>query len=173
LDSLYSKATTFEEMDVAARLLGISSKLRQEINPQKLDYWLNFTKGWAEVDLLCQSNFTAEEILGNWKVWKKLLIKFSKDKNIHKRRASLVLLIKAVRGSKSTKLSNLAFKNIEYLKSEKEILITKAVSWILRSLIKNHKKEVSLYLEKNKDSLPKIAVREVSNKLKTGKKSGK
>ncbi|MDP2951009.1 MAG: DNA alkylation repair protein, partial [bacterium] len=64
----------------------------------------------------------------------------------------------------------LAFENIEKLKPEKDILITKAISWLLRNLIKYHKKEVADYLKKNKNSLPKIAVRETEKKIKTGKK---
>ncbi|MFH1971719.1 MAG: DNA alkylation repair protein [Patescibacteria group bacterium] len=173
LDSLYKNAKTFEEIDLAARLLGVSPKLRQQISPNKLDYWLNFTHGWAETDVLCQSNFTSDELLSNWNTWKKLLIKFSKDKNVHKRRASLVLLTKSVGMSDDKRLSDLAFKNTDLLKEEKDILITKAISWILRSLIKNHKKEVANYLKKNKDRLPKIAVREVTNKLLTGTKNKK
>ena len=173
LDSLYSKGSTFQEIDLAARLLAVAPKLRQQINPNKLDYWLNFTHGWAETDVLCQSNFTSDELLSNWATWKKLLIKFSKDKNVHKRRASLVLLTKSVRMSDDKRLSNLAFKNVDLLKNEKDILITKAVSWILRSLIQNHKKEVSKYLNKNNETLPKIAVREVTNKLLTGVKNKK
>lgn len=173
LDLLYSKAKTFEEIDLAAKLLGINSKLRQQIDPNKLDYWLNFTHGWAETDVLCQSNFTSNELLSNWNTWKKLLMKFSKDKNVHKRRASLVLLTKSVRMSDEKRLANLAFRNVELLKSEKDILITKAISWVLRSLIKNHKQEVARYLKENKNTLPKIAVREVTNKLLTGVKNKK
>jgi len=173
LNLLYSKAKTFEEIDLAAKLLGAAPKLRQKINPNKLDYWINFTYGWAETDVLCQSNFTSDEILSNWNTWKKLLINLNKDKNIQKRRASLVLLTKAVRMSDDEKLSKIAFRNIDVLKKEKEILITKAISWILRSLIKNHKKEVSRYLKINKEILPKIAVREVANKLETGVKNKK
>jgi len=170
IDSLYTNATTFEEMDIAGRLLSIAPKLKVRINPTKLDLWLNYTHGWAEVDVLCQSNFLPEELLNNWSTWEKLLIKFSKDKNSHKRRASLVLLTKSVRLSPNKRLANLAFKNIDRLKKEKEILITKAISWILRSLIKHHRSEVENYLKKNKDVLPKIAIREVTNKLLTGKK---
>lgn len=173
LDSLYKNAKTFEEIDLPAKLLGASPKSIQQIDPNKLDYWLNFTHGWAETDVLCQSNFTSNELLSNWNTWKKLLIKFSKDKNVHKRRASLVLLTKSVRMSDDKKLSDLAFKNTDLLKEEKDILITKAVSWILRSLIKYHKKEVSDYLKENKEELPKIAVREVTNKLITGTKKKK
>ena len=55
---------------------------------------------------------------------------------------------------------------------EKEVLITKAVSWLLRSMIKYYRNEVTDYLNENKESLPKIAVREVSIKLETGRKNG-
>lgn len=171
LNNLYSKAKTYEEIALAASLISVSPKLKREINPEKLDKWLTATCGWAECDVLCQSNFPAEAMLPNWNIWKKLLIKFSKDKNIQKRRASLVLLTKAVRTSPDARFSNLAFKNIERLKGEKEILITKAVSWILRSLIKNNKEEVTNYLKVNKDTLPKITVREVECKLLTGRKT--
>jgi len=171
IDLLYKNAKTFQEMDLAARLLQVAPNLRKEISPTKLDYWLNFTHGWAENDVLTQSNFTDEEILGNWSIWKKLIINFSKDKNIHKRRASLVLLVKSVRLSPDQRLSDLAFQNIERLKTEKEILITKAVSWILRSLITNHKAEVTDYIKSNKVILPKIVIREVETKLATGRKT--
>jgi 3-methyladenine DNA glycosylase AlkD len=173
VDLFYSKAKTFEEIDLAAKLLGAAPKLRQKMDVNKLDYWLNFTYGWAETDVLCQSNFTSDEILSNRNTWKKLLINLNKDKNIQKRRASLVLLTKAVRMSEDKRLSKMAFRNVDLLKKEKEILITKAISWILRSLIKNHKKEVSEYLKINKEILPKIAVREVTNKLETGVKNKK
>jgi len=173
LDSLYSNARFMEETTLAARILEIAPKLRQQIDPNKLDYWLNFTHGWAETDVLCQSSFTSDELLSNWSTWKKLLIKFSKDKNVHKRRASLVLLTKPTRMSNDKRLSDLAFKNVDLLKEEKDILITKAVSWILRSLIKYHKEEVANYLKENEDELPRIAVREVTNKLLTGVKSKK
>ncbi len=171
LDRLYSKAKTYEEIALAASLISVSPKLRYEIDPEKLDGWLTSTCGWAECDVLCQSNFPAEVMLPKWNVWKKLLVKFSKDKNIQKRRASLVLLTKAVRTSPDKKFSDLAFKNIDRLKAEKEILITKAVSWTLRSLIKNHRYEVTNYLKENRDTLPKIAVREVETKLATGRKT--
>lgn len=143
---------------------------RKQIDPQVLDKWLIGVKGWGEVDSLCQSSFSATEILAKWDDWKKLITKFSQDRGIHKRRASLVLLCKAVRESDDKRLADLAFRNIEKLKGEKDVLITKAVSWLLRSLTEKHKEEVAKYLENNKETLPKIAVREVSRKLLTGKK---
>ena len=59
---------------------------------------------------------------------------------------------------------------LSQLKGDKDILITKAISWLLRDLIKHHREQVVYYLDKNSDNLPKIAIRETKNKLITGKK---
>ena len=144
------------------------------VSVQKInDFWLDNAEGWAEVDSICQGNFTADEILYKWLDWEKLIRVFSNSKNIHKRRASLVLLTGPVRHSVDMRLSELAFDNIGKLKNESNILITKAVSWLLRDLIKNHKVEVEKYLKQNLNSLSRIAMRETTNKLRSGKKSGK
>ncbi|MFA6184800.1 MAG: DNA alkylation repair protein [Candidatus Shapirobacteria bacterium] len=172
-DSLYKNGTTYTEIAIAAIILGQSKTLLKSFDPNHLDLWLNYTCGWAENDVLCQSNFTDEIILNNWSAWERILKQFNKDKNINKRRASLVLLTKSLRQSDDSRLSKIAFENIEKLKSEKEILITKAVSWLLRSLVKFHQKEVLDYLEKNKNTLPKIAYREAFTKATTGRKYNK
>jgi 3-methyladenine DNA glycosylase AlkD len=173
LNSLYQKGTTYTEIAIAALILSNSPQILKNFNPKNLDLWLNYTCGWAENDVLCQSNFSSDILLSNWSDWKKILNQFVKDKNINKRRASLVLLTKSLRQSDDPRLSKLAFQNIEKLKSEKEILITKAVSWLLRSLVKFHQSEVLIYLDKNKDSLPKIAYREAFVKATTGRKYNK
>ncbi len=169
LNSLNS-GESFQEKSSVTELLTCFKKHRQNLDPFVLDIWLSNLSGWAEIDTLCQSTFEPEELLGKWQEWQKLLKAFVSSKNISKRRASLVLLTKAVRKSKDEQLRNLAFKNIKKLQHEKDILITKAVSWLLRSLIKNHKEEVSSYLKENKELMPKIAYRETFSKLKTGKK---
>jgi 3-methyladenine DNA glycosylase AlkD len=169
INSLYQNGTSFDELAVAATLAG----LNKNITPNLIDNWLDYTVGWAEVDSLCQSSFDSSRLLNQWSQWKKLLNKLSQNKNIHKRRASLVLLCKSLRQSNDPRLSQLAFKLIDQLKSEKEILITKAISWILRSLTQHHFQEVAQYLDDNQNSLPRIAIRETKNKLLTGKKSAK
>ncbi len=173
LNSLYQNGTTYTEMAVAGVILGLSKSLLKNFKPNYLDLWLNYTHGWAENDVLCQSNFTSEIFLSNWSEWKNILKQFNQSSNINKRRASLVLLTKSLRQSDDKRLSELAFENIENLKSEKEILITKAVSWLLRSLVKFHKDEVAKYLKENKENLPKIAYREALAKVETGRKNRK
>lgn len=170
LNSLYSKGTTYTELALASKILFFSKNNLKNFNPKNLDLWLNYTCGWAENDGLCQSNFSSEILLSNLSEWQKILKQFNKSSNINKRRASLVLLTKSLSQSNDSRLSKLAFQNIENLKLEKEILITKAVSWALRALVKFHKDEVLVYLAKNKDSLPKIAYREAFTKATTGRK---
>jgi 3-methyladenine DNA glycosylase AlkD len=169
LDELYrSKVST--EKYVASKLLAGHAKFKKQVQPAKVDEWLDFQEGWAEVDTLCQSIFNHKDLDRKWDDWKSLIKQLNTSKNINKRRASLVLLIKSVRSSKDEKFLDLALENIESLKHEKDILITKAISWLLREATKQHKKKISDYLEENKDSLPAIAVRETSRKIKTGKK---
>jgi 3-methyladenine DNA glycosylase AlkD len=61
---------------------------------------------------------------------------------------------------------------VERLKGERAILITKAVSWLLRALVDRHHEAVAVYVDANASSLPAIAVRETRTKLATGTKSG-
>jgi 3-methyladenine DNA glycosylase AlkD len=154
-------------------LLGRYPKLRKAMHPSLLDAWLDRAEGWAEVDTICQSNFPAEEMIAKWDIWEPLLTAFNRDPNVHKRRASLVLLNRALRESPDPRFSELSFANIGRLEQERDILITKAVSWILRDLVKFHREEVETYLSEQADRLPKIAIRETRNKLDSGRKSGK
>lgn len=169
LDSL-SQGKTYNEFVAIGLLLGKYPHLRRIIDPFCLDRWLEFAEGWAEVDVICQLNFTAVEMLERWETWQKLLNHLVQSENVHKRRASLVLLTKPLRESEDPRLAELALSNIETLKAEKHILITKAVSWVLRSMIKHHRSEVERYLDENAASLPKVAVRETRNKLVGGVK---
>jgi len=169
LNRLY-RGKSHEEKSIAGMFLGYSKEHRKQIQPRLLDEWLDHLEGWAEVDSLSQSNFGADEMLSGWEAWKRTLTRFSKGKNINKQRASLVLLTKPVRESRDRRLSTLAFKNIGRLQQEKDIMITKAISWLLRSLIENHKREVMNYIQENNSLLPKIAVRETKRKLIMGRK---
>ncbi len=169
LDSL-SESRMNNEYCAIGLLLEAYPDLRMEIDPFCLDMWLDHAEGWAEVDVICQFNYTAQEMLLSWQAWQALLIGFVEDENIHKRRASLVLLTKPLRESDDTRLSQLAFHNIDMLKNEKAVLITKAISWALRALIKYHRPELLDYLDRNADSLPKLALRETRNKLNGGVK---
>jgi 3-methyladenine DNA glycosylase AlkD len=163
-----SNGSSFEELSSMGTMLELYPEYRHNLSTKIVDKLFDHTVGWAEVDVTCV--FNPDDLLAGWPSWQKLLTDFNVDKNVHKRRASLVLFTLPLRNSSDPRLYKLVLKNVDKLKSENNILITKAISWVLRSMIKNHPEIVKEYLEKNQDTLPKIAVREVSTKLLTGKK---
>jgi 3-methyladenine DNA glycosylase AlkD len=151
-------------------LLDYSTPEQRKFDPTLFNSWLNYVEGWAEVDSLCTGRYSDSEIPGQWKTWKLQLIQFSKNKNIHKRRASLVLLCSPLRKSHDPRLATMALQNVDQLKNEKEILITKAISWVLRSMVKHHRAALIQFL-KEESGLPAIAVRETRRVLETGRKT--
>jgi len=160
----------FEHFSFVGKFLTVSKRVRTAVSLATLEEWLKITTGWAECDVLCQSLYDDKEVLTKWTEFKKAIVKFRASSNIQLRRAALVLQTKPNRSSNDPKLRRLAFETIEVLKSEKETLITKAISWLLRSLSRQNPAEVSRYLEANQSTLPKIAYRETMKKIATGRK---
>jgi 3-methyladenine DNA glycosylase AlkD len=172
IDSLF-QGESHEEKTLAALLLDYHAAARRAAVPADLDRWLSHLNGWAEVDSLCQNRFPAEEMLADWPAWRGMIEQFSKGADINKRRAAMVLLNAPVSKSDDPRFRDLALGVIEQVMDERDILITKAVSWLLRSLVTRHRDAVVAYLDANADSLPAIAIRETRTKLKTGTKSGR
>jgi 3-methyladenine DNA glycosylase AlkD len=153
-------------------ILDCATTEQSQFDPKVFDDWVDHLIGWAEVDSVCTGKFMIKSLPGQWDKWEKIVKRFAKSKNIQKRRASLVLFCSPIRYCTDLSMRDVAFQNIELLKHEKEVLITKPISWLLRSMIKNFKKDVEGYVTENKTTLPSIAVRETLVMLKTGKKTG-
>jgi len=170
LDALYTDET-YEHRLVAGMILGDNKAVRQAVPLARLGEWIRGLEGWAEVDGACQSTWSGEEMLARWVEWQTFLAAAARDESISLQRASLVLLCKPVRTSKDLRLRDQAFANIDILQHRREILITKAVSWLLREMVPLHADAVAAYLDANRSTLPAIAVRETRNKLNTGVKS--
>ncbi|HNP76344.1 MAG TPA: DNA alkylation repair protein [Cyclobacteriaceae bacterium] len=162
---------SYNEKLMTGILLSMAPKAMQEIDPRIFKEWLGHLEGWAEVDTLCTGPFTVRQVPAQWATWKKLLPAFARSKDIHQRRASIVLLCSPIRHDNNPEMFQVMIANIERLKHEKEILITKAISWVLRSAVTHHEQAVKRYVLANKDTLPKIAVRETLVKIKTGTKT--
>ncbi len=171
LNSLYFSGKSFEEILIAGKLLFYLPKFRSNLDPIFVNKWLDRLEGWAEVDSLCQSNFSYKELSSNWKSWKTLISDLVRSEIVCKKRASLVLLIKSIRESNDTRFVNLAFRNIQKLCKEKSRLITKAISWLLREMVKNNKEKVKDFMKSNQHILPRIALRETKKKILFNKKS--
>ena len=159
---------THEEKSVAAMLLGRYERHLVTLEERYFDRWIGKLQGWAEVDSFCDEIdlwLRADQINRVT-----VLTRWNTDAQIEKRRASLVVLCSSVCSDDSKELRDLSFAFIDARKGEKHVMITKAISWLLRALIKYHKADVTGYLKKNIATLPRIAVREVTRKLETGKK---
>ena len=167
------KGKSATEKFFAGILLDASTQQQRQFDPRSFEKWLDHLVGWAEVDSVCTGDYTITAIPANFVSWKKILVRLSKSKNINKRRASLVFLCSPLRRVKDKRLAAIAIQNVDRLKHEKEPLITKAISWVLRSMVNHHKLLLESYLKKNQKELPAIAVRETTTKLKTGRKTVK
>lgn len=172
LDSLFA-GESHEEKTLPGFILAADRTARRAVRLRDLDRWLGELNGWAEIDCLCQSIFTAEDMVADWSAWKAFVERLAGDANINKRRAAMVLLNAPVRSSNDPRFRDLALQVIDRLKDERDILITKAVSWLLRSMTGPHRAAVEQYLAREADRLPKVAVRETRIKLDTGTKSGR
>lgn len=170
---LLNAGDTFQEKAAVGYLLEYYPDFRRQIDPSKLAAWLEDRVGWGEVDVLCQSSFTPDDLLSNWPAWQRTLDALAHSTNINQRRASLVLLVKALQQSDDQRLLAQALRTLPKLETERHILITKAVSWVLRAMIKHHPDVVKNYLDEHQQTLPAIAYREARTKLVTGKKNPK
>ena len=83
----------------------------------------------------------------------------------------MVLLLKTVRSINDPQVRDLAFDNIRANMESRDILITKSISWILRTMINLYREDVRDFLSENEAVLPAIAIRETRKKLLTGKKN--
>ncbi|HEX2558945.1 DNA alkylation repair protein [Phenylobacterium sp.] len=162
---------SFEERTLATFLLAYHAPARRAVRPQQVERWLGQLNGWAEVDGLCQSLFPADQLLADWPAWRSTLERLAGENDPNKRRASLVLLTGPVKGDEDERLKAAAFENVERLQGERDPLITKALSWLLRALCHRHGPAVADYLARRAGELPAIAVRETRTKLATGVKT--
>ena len=169
LDELFSSGI-YDYINFAGKFLSKNKTIRNSISLDQLESWIAQTKGWAECDSICQSMFGGVEVLDRWKEWARAIKEFSSSDNIQIRRASLVLQTRPAREVTDLNFRRLAFITIEKLMDERDILITKAISWLLRDLSIKNKTEVRKFLKTNQSVLPAIAYRETMKKIETGKK---
>lgn len=95
------------------------------------------------------------------------------DEDAWSRRVALVATVPINRGHTGFTIPDLTLELVDRVTEERHPMITKAVSWALQEMIKKHPDQVAAYLEENQEVLAAHVVREVSNKLRTGLKSGK
>lgn len=160
--------TSREEKVLASMILAAFPDILKKLPAKHINRWMGTLSGWEEVGTFCR----------DVDVWLRddptnrtsLLKQWNKHKMLEKRRASLVVLCSTVRKNNHAAWATLSYIFIGTLTSARHVMITKAISWLLRSLLTHHQKGVRVYLQTHTDSLPKIALRETLKKMETGKK---
>ena len=139
---------------------------------QHFDHWRQDLDSWELTDVLGLG------VLGVWvaadqdhkaqRLWDLIA-----DEDVWSRRLGLVGGIGLNRALQTVESATLALEMVDQVKEERHPVITKAVSWTLRALSTKHRQEVLAYLEANEEVLVRRVVREVTNKLTTGRKDGR
>lgn len=163
-----------EERSVAVELLERYARHIPELTWEHLDRWRRKVDNWALADGL------GVRILGRWLQGhpEARLVRLTRladliaDADVWSRRLALVATVPLNRGDPATAIPDLTLELIDRVKTERHPMITKAASWALREMSKNHADRVSAYLEQNREALAAHVVREVDNKLRTGLKRG-
>jgi 3-methyladenine DNA glycosylase AlkD len=161
-----------EECLVALELLQHYPHLIPDLSWPHFERWRHDLDAWELTDVLGMG------VLGPWVAHDTdrrghHLREIQTDGDVWTRRLGLVGGIGWYRAQKRADVPLLVVELIDQAKDERHPAITKAVSWALRYLVKTHPEQVATYLNENEAVLARQVVREVRNKLETGRKDGK
>jgi|GEM_PF-5884270 len=76
-----------EERNLSGHLLRRYKRTLKNFDPLILESLLEYSKGWSEVDIFCQSIFGAKDLLSRWEERKKLLTNLRIDKKPEKKKS--------------------------------------------------------------------------------------
>jgi len=160
-----------EERVVALELLQHYPDSIPQLTWEHFDHWRRDLDNWELTDVLGLG------VLGVWvagdqehraqHLWDLIA-----GEDVWSRRLGLVGGIGLNRALQTVESATLALEMVDLVKEERHPLITKAVSWTLRALGTRHPEQVLAYLEAHEEALARHVVREVTNKLTTGRKDG-
>jgi 3-methyladenine DNA glycosylase AlkD len=170
VDALWGRDSR-EERLMAIYLLTRFKRLIPALEWAHFDRWRQRIDNWEESDGLAQW-VLAPWILDDPGARLSHLQDIVGDESVWSRRLALVATVPINRGRTGLTIADLTLEMIDRVKEEREVMVTKAVSWALRGMAKNHPKRTAAYLEDNRHVLHPHVVREVESKLRTGLKSG-
>ncbi len=117
--------------------------------------WINnFINNWAKCDTLC--NHTVGSFIIQFPPYVEKLKKWTKSENRWVKRAAAVTLI--IPAKKGRFLSDI-FDIADNLLLDKDDMVQKGYGWLLKDAAIQHPKEVFDYVMKNKQSMPRTALR--------------
>ncbi|MBU0520351.1 DNA alkylation repair protein [bacterium] len=145
-------------------------KLKRYWNRDVLSYipkWIPQLSGWETTDLLCGGLFGNMIVQGVMTI--ENLIEYKNYPSVWGRRAVIVAMILPLR--KGAGDIDRCLEILADYASSREKMIYKAVSWALREASKKYPDRVHAFIDKHAAVLHGSVLREVRNKLDTGKKN--
>ncbi|WP_394170700.1 DNA alkylation repair protein [Saccharospirillum alexandrii] len=143
---------------------------RESLTPTRIEALGQGIDNWACVDSFCCT------LVG--RAWREgrvsdaTIMRWGKSQDLWWRRAAVVatvpLNIRSHGGVGDTARTLLV---CQPLLDDKEIMVQKAISWALRSLVPWDRESVQAFLAEHSDSVSALVRREVTHKLRTGKKN--
>ena len=136
----------------------------------------HFDRWRADIDNWGVCDFLATRILGSWAAASpekrlRYLEELVGDPEVWSRRLGLVASVRLNHDSDAYGEWTLA--QVDCVLDERDPMITKAVSWVLRTMTKFDTEAIRSYVESRADRMAAQPRREVRNKLHTGRKSGR
>ena len=123
--------------------------------------WLDkYIDNWAECDTFC--NHTVGDFIKKYPKYIKGLKIWAMSKNLWLRRAAAVSLIIP---AKEGKFLEDIFEITDILLLDTEDMVQKGYGWMLKEASRKHQKEVLEYVIKNKDRMPRTALRYAVEKM--------
>lgn len=172
---------TSDIMGYAPRLLHFHPTALQRIRVRDLEIMGDSADTWGKVDQFCSMTNTLWRI--GW-LSDARLRRWALSESRWWRRIALVTLV--VKPPKNTPQRKLLIKThgrhhdpkrvlpiCEMLVADRDDMVVKAMSWVLRDVSKAHPKAIRDFLKKHEDVLAARVVREVKNKLEYGVKNPK
>lgn len=127
--------------------------------------------GWGDVDCF---SYLAGVAWRSGQISDAVIHRWARSPNRWWRRAALVstvpLNMKSQGGTGDAKRT-LAVCRL--LLGDRDDMVVKAMSWALRALSTREPRRVEAFIDRHQDELPPLAMREVRNKLRTGRKNGR
>ena len=143
-----------------------SENIIKQFEPQDFDVfenWLNsYVSNWAECDTLC--NHTMGSFIEKYPNCLENLKNWTKSNNRWMRRGAAVTLILPARKGK---FLGEVFEVADSLLFDTDDLVQKGYGWMLKEASKKHQTQVFNYIIKNKNQMPRTALRYAIEKMPT------
>ena len=166
-----TKTGIFESQLLAYELIWKNKKVLRNLDQKQIILLRNHLDNWASVDsysLMIAGWHWREGTLSDAQI-----LKWLKSENRWLRRVAVVCTIPLnlrSRGGKGDAQKTLMV--CKKIIDDRDKMVVKALSWALRELSKRDKTAVENFIAQNQDRLHSLVVREVTAKLKTGRKNG-